>query len=98
MINPDKNDSEGIDDNRYGGLKFKGKSNKKIQIKGVLKAIPSQIGKGSLFRLQECNNVILCGNGTFQGDLGEVLKDGEFGTFGILINSSSYITIRVITF
>ena len=98
MINPDKNDSEGIDDNRYGGLKFKGKSNKKIQIKGVLKAIPSQIGKGSLFRLQECNNVILCGNGTFQGDLGEVLKDGEFGTFGILINSSSYITIRDLTF
>lgn len=98
MINPDKNDSEGIDDNRYGGLKFKGKSNKKIQIKGVLKAIPSQIGKGSLFRLQECNNVILCGNGTFQGDLGEVLKDGEFGTFGIFINSSSYITIRDLTF
>lgn len=98
MINPDKNESEGIDDRRYGGLKFKGRSNKKIQIKGILKAIPSQNGDGSLFRLQECNNIILCGNGTFQGDLGEVLEDGEFGCMGLFINSSTYITIRDLTF
>ena len=98
MINPDRNDSEGIDDNRFGGLKFKGKNNKKIQIKGTLKAIPSEVGDGVLLRIQECSNIVLCGNGIFQGDLGEVLKEGEFGSTGIYVNSSSYITIKDLSF